>query len=344
MTSNTTDRESVFTAVVDDLVGLIKSQAIRLAAQLQLADLVKDGPKSLTELAEATGTNKAALYRLLYALANCGYFEEVEPETFAQSERSYALRTDIPRSLRDFAIMHGGEEWQWEPWRKALESIQTGKPVFPEMFGKDLWNYFQHDNPEAGKRFQRAMSSQSKQFELAIARGYDFSAARTIIDVGGGRGSLLATILQTYPALRGTLFDRESVIEIARQSNFVDGFRDRVTLVSGNFFEAVPSGADMYILKQIIHDWEDPECLQILSNCREAMNADGRVLVIDEMITPGKKIPPVIALIDLQLQLLMAGRKRSEAEHRALFETAGLRLTHVWPTDSTYTILEAMAL
>ena len=344
MTSNTTDLKSVFTAVVDDLVGLIKSQAIRLAAQLQLADLVKDGPKSLTELAEATGTNKAALYRLLYALANCGYFEEVEPETFAQSERSYALRTDIPRSLRDFAIMHGGEEWQWEPWRRALQSIQTGKPVFPEMFGKDLWHYFQDDNPEAGKRFQKAMSSQSRQYELAIARGYDFSAARTIIDVGGGRGSLLATILQTYPALRGTLFDRESVIEIARQSNFVDGFRDRVTLVSGNFFEAVPSGADMYILKQIIHDWEDPECLQILSNCREAMNADGRVLVIDEMITPGKKIPPVIALIDLQLQLLMAGRKRSEAEHRALFETAGLRLTHVWPTDSTYTILEAMAL
>ena len=344
MTSNTTDMESVFTAVVDDLVGLIKSQAIRLAAQLQLADLVKDGPKSLTELAEATGTNKAALYRLLYALANCGYFEEVEPEMFAQSERSYALRTDIPRSLRDFAIMHGGEEWQWEPWRRALQSIQTGKPVFPEMFGKDLWNYFQHDNPEAGKRFQRAMSSQSKQFELAIARGYDFSAAQTIIDVGGGRGSLLATILQTYPAIRGTLYDKRPVIEMARQSNFVDGLQDRVTLVSGNFFEAVPSGADIYILKQIIHDWEDAESLQILSNCRKAMKADGRVLVIDEIITPGKKIPPVIALIDLQLQLLMAGRKRSEAEHRALFETAGLRLTHVWPTDSTYTILEAMAL
>ena len=117
-----------------------------------------------------------------------------------------------------------------------------------------------------------------------------------------------------------------------------------MTLVSGNFFEAVPSGADMYILKQIIHDWEDPECLQILSNCRKAMNADGRVLVIDEIITPGKKVPPVIALIDLQLQLLMTGRKRSEAEHRSLFEAAGLRLTRVWPTDSTYTLLEAKAL
>src|SRR2546423_12459174 len=128
---------------------------------------------------------------------------------------------------------------------------------------------------------------------------------------------------------------------MARQSNFVDGLQDRVTLVSGNFFEAVPSGADMYILKQIIHDWEDPECLQILSNCREVMNADGRVLVIDEMITPGKKIPPVIALIDLQLQLLMAGRKRSEAEHRALFEAVWLRRTPVWRSDFTYTILSA---
>jgi len=344
MTSNTADLESVFTTVVDDLVGLIKSQAIRLAAELQLADFVKDGPKTLTELAEATGTHKAALYRLLYALANCGYFEEVEPETFAQTQLSYTLRSDIPRSLRDFAIMHGGEEWQWEPWRKALQSIQTGEPVFPEMFGKDLWHYFQDDNPEAGKRFQRAMSSQSRQFELAIARGYDFSTARSIIDVAGGRGSLLATILQMYPAIHGTLFDREPVIEMARQSNFVDGLQDRVTLVSGNFFEAVPSGADVYILKQIIHDWEDPECLQILSNCREAMHADGRLLVIDEIITPGAKIPSVIALIDLQLQLLMRGRKRSVAEHRSLFEAAGLQLTQVWPTDSTYTILEAVAL
>ncbi|MFL5665955.1 MAG: methyltransferase [Ktedonobacteraceae bacterium] len=344
MTSNTTNPESVFPAVVDDLVGLIKSQAIRLAAQLQLADLVKDGPKSLTELAEATGTNKAALYRLLYALANCGYFEEVEPEVFAQSELSYTLRTDIPRSLRDFAIMHGGEEWQWEPWRKALQSIQTGKAVFPEMFGKDLWNYFKNDNPEAGKRFQKAMSSQSRQIEQAIARGYDFSAARTIIDVGGGQGSLLATILQTYPTIHGTLFDQRPVVEMARQNNFVDGLQDRVTLVSGSFFEVVPSGADMYILKQIIHDWEDPECIQILSNCRKAMNADGRVLVIDEIITPGKKIPSVIALIDLQLQLLLTGRKRSEAEHRSLFEAAGLRLTQICPTDSTYTILEARAL
>ena len=251
MTSNTTDPESVSTAVVDDLVGLIKSQAIRLAAQLKLADLVKDGPKSLTELAEATGTHKAALYRLLYALANCGYFEEIEPEMFAQSERSYTLRTDIPRSLHGFAIMHGGEEWQWEPWRMALQSIQTGLPVFPEMFGKDLWHYFQDDNPAAGKRFQQAMSSQSRQYEQAIARGYDFSAARTIIDVGGGRGGLLATILQTYPAIRGTLFDREPVIELARQSNFVDGLQDRVTLVSGNFFETVPSGADMYIVNDL---------------------------------------------------------------------------------------------
>jgi len=344
MTTNTSDLQPVFTAVVDDLVGLIKSQAIRLAAQLRLADALKDGPKSLAELAEATGTHKAALYRLLYALTSCGYFEEIEPETFAQSERSYVLRTDIPRSLHDFAIMHGGEEWQWEPWRNALQSIQTGKPVFPEMFGKDLWSYFKDDNPEAGKRFQQAMRSQSRQYELAIARGYDFSAARTIIDVGGGQGSLLATILQTYPALHGTLFDQQPVIELARQNSVMDGLQDRVTLASGNFFEAVPSGGDLYTLKQIIHDWENPECLQILSNCRKTMNADGRVLVIDEIITPGKKIPPVIALIDLQLQLLMRGRKRSEAEHRSLFEAAGLRLTQVWPTDSTYTILEAIAL
>jgi len=343
MTTSNTIPASVYAEVMDDIVGQMKSEAIRLAAQLQLADLLKDGPRSVEELAQATGMHTSSLYRLLYALASCGYFEEVEPRVFAQTERSYVLRTDLSRSLHGFAILHG-EEWQVKPWREALRSLQTGKPVFPEMFGKDLWHYFAEDNPAAGERFNRAMSSMSRQFDLAIARGYDFSPAGSIIDVGGGKGSLFETILRTYPTVSGVLFDQASVIDTVRQSHFGEEFGGRVKLVSGNFFEVVPSGADIYLLKQIIQDWEDAECIQILSNCREAMHTGGRILVTEEVIIPGKKISPIAALIDLQLQLLSPGGKRSEAEHRSLLEASGLRLTQVWPTASTYSILEAVAL
>src|SRR5579883_2638337 len=288
MTTHNTDPAAVYADVMDDIVGQMKSEAIRLAVQLQLPDQLKDGPKSVADLAQATGTHTKALYRLLYALANCGYFEEVEPYVFAQTERSHVLRSDIPRSLRGFALIHG-DKWQLQPWRGAMQTIQTGKPAFPEMFGKDLWRYFAEDDPEAGE-----------------------------------------------------LFNQASVIETVQQHSFADKFGDRVKLISGNFFEAVPPGGDIYFLKQIIQDWEDPECIQILSHCREAMNKGGRVLVAEEIVVPGKKIPPMAALIDLQLQFIISGGKRSEAEHRALFESSGLRLKQVWPTQSSYSILEAV--
>jgi hypothetical protein len=343
MTASNVEQQALVSAVMDDIVGLMKSRAISLATQLRLADLVKDGPKSITELAQATGTNKIALYRLLYALVQCGYFEEVEPEVFAQSARSHLLRTDLPRSLYGFAMIHG-DVWQWHPWENAIQALQTGKPVFDEMFGKDLWRYFQEDNPEAGQRFNGAMSALSKQIDQAIVHGYDFSAAGTIVDVAGGQGGLLTTVLQAYPTTRGILFDQPSVIETVQQRHLTENFQGRLELVSGNIFTAVPADADTYQLKQIIQDWEDDECIQILANCRKAMQPDGRVLVMEEIITPGQKAPAIGALIDLQLQLVMKGRHRSVAEHSQLFEAAGLRLVRVYPTQSSYTVLEATAL
>jgi hypothetical protein len=336
-------QQTLVAAVMDDIVGMMKSRAISLAAQLRLADLVKDGPKSITELAQATGTNKIALYRLLYALVQCGYFEEVQPEVFAQSARSHMLRTDLPRSLYGFAMIHG-DVWQWHPWENAIQALQTGQPVFREMFGKDLWRYFQEDNPAAGQRFNGAMSALSKQIDQAIVHGYDFSAAGTIVDVAGGQGGLLTTILQAYPTTRGILFDQPSVIETVRQHHLAESFQSRLELASGNIFEAVPAGADTYQLKQIMQDWEDNECIQILSNCRNAMKPGGRVLVMEEVITPGKKSSAMAALIDLQLALVMKGRHRSEAEHRQLLAASGLQLVRVYPTQSSYTILEATTL
>jgi hypothetical protein len=340
MTTNELDMKSLFAIVWDDLASLVKTQALRLAAQLRLADLVKDGPKSVAELAEATGTHKHSLYRLLKALASCEYFEEIEPQVFAQTSRSYLFRTDIPQSMHDFAIMHG-EEWQWSPWLHALRSIQTGKAVFPEVFGKDLWHYFREDNPEAGKRFHQAMTSQSKQTDQAIASGYDFAPVATVCDVAGGEGGLLECILQRYPKVSGILFEQPSVIEVVQQRHVADEARERMTMVSGDFFAAVPSGADIYILKQVIHDWEDPESIQILKSCRKAMQVDGRLLIVDEIMASGKEIP-VVALIDLQLLITLNGRKRSEDEYRELFEASELRLNQILPTASAYSILEVV--
>ncbi len=342
MELDTTNLEPVFADVMDDNIGLIRAEAVRLAVQLHLADLLKDGPRSITQLAEATQTKEDSLYRLLYALACCGYFEEVTLRVFAQTRKSHVLRTDIPRSLASFILM-SGEVWQWEPWREALKSIQTGEPVFPEMFGKTLWRYFVEDNPAAGERFHQAMSSQSKQYNLDIVHAYDFSGVRTLMDIAGGQGSFLETILHAYPDIHGILFDQPPVIETARLQPFVTELSDRVKLEAGNFFEMIPPGADIYVLKQIIHNWDDAEAIQILSNCRKALKEHGRILVIDEIVTPGTKLPPMIALVDLQLHLLMAGRKRSEDEHRVLFDAAGLQLNRVLPAGSTYTIIEAVA-
>jgi 2-polyprenyl-3-methyl-5-hydroxy-6-metoxy-1,4-benzoquinol methylase/biotin operon repressor len=343
MADDNADLELARATVTEDILGEVKSQAIHLAALLQLADLVKDEPKSVTELAQATGTHRSALYRLLYALASCGYFVEVEPGVFAQSPLSYVLRTDIPRSMGDYAHLHSAE-WQWLLWTRASHSLQTGKEVFSEMFGKDLWHYFSEDNPEAGQLFARAMHAVSGQADPAIVQGYDFSSAGTVIDVGGGQGSFLTTVLQTYPSIRGTLFDQAAVIEIARQRPSLNELQERLTLIGGDFFTSIPSGNDIYILKHVIHDWEDPESIQILSNCRQAMNSGGRVLVIDEILTPGTKVAPRVALLDLHLLLTIPGGKRSVAEHQVLFEAAGFQLRQVYPTKSNYVILEAIAL
>jgi hypothetical protein len=342
MTMKDTNDGAVYAAVMDDIVGQMKSEAIRLAVQIHLPDLLKDGPRSVTELTQATGTQKTPLYRLLYALACCGYFEEVEPEVFAQTAYSSVLRTDVARSLAGFALMHG-EKWQVQPWREALWTLQTGKPAFGRLFEKDIWRYFAEDDPAAGERFNHAMRSMSRQTDPAIAHSYDFSSAQTIVDVGGGQGSLLETILQTYPTVKGILFDQPSVIAMVEQGPLADRFPDRLSLVSGNFFETVPTGGDIYLLKQIMQDWDASECVKILSQCRKAMQEGGRVLVAEEIIVPGKKIPPMAALIDLQLQFIVPSAKRSEAEHRSLFAASGLRLNRVWSTPSAYSLLEAIA-
>lgn len=322
--------------MLDLLCGMMKTQAIHHATRLDIASLVKDGPRSTAELAAATGTQPEALYRLLATLASFGIFEEVEVGFFGQTPLSALLRPDVPGSMYDVSLLHG-EQWQWHSWEAFAYSLQTGYTAFEHLYHTSLWEYF-HDHPEVGERFSKAMTGFSTQVNAPIAHAYDFSQFNTLVDIGGGHGSLLATILEMTPSLHGILFDLPPVIEEAQPIIASSSIADRCELVAGDVFTRVPQ-ADAYIMKQIIKDWSDEQCIRILSNCRQAMRPGGRVLVAEQVLQPGRTMTTT-KLIDLQLMTVLSGQERYESQYRALFEQAGLRLVRIWPTHSPYSILE----
>lgn len=322
------------------LKGHIVVQAIRAAAQLGLADLVKDTPKSLSELAEATGTPARSLERLLRALVALEVFTEVESGIFAQNELSALLRSDTPQSMRNIVLMHG-DEWQWRSWEAFLYSLQSEQPAFNQIFEMSLWQYFQQHNPSSGRLFQTAMTSLAQQDNQAIARAYDFSAFETLVDVGGGEGSLLRTLLQEYPTLQGILFDRAAAIEQARPAFARTVLGERCSLVAGNFFESVPQQADAYLLKQIVQDWSDDETVALLETCRRAMKPQSKLLVVEPSLTSEGMLYE--KLVDLQLMVVAPASERTEEQYRRLFNAAGFTLLSVRPIVPTavqYSIFE----
>jgi predicted O-methyltransferase YrrM len=208
------------------------------------------------------------------------------------------------------------------------------------MFEEDLWHYFAK-HPTLDERFQKAMAGFSAQVDAPIAMAYDFSSVHTLVDVGGGYGSLLTTILKANPAMHGILFDRPAVIERARAHIEASDVANRCTLIAGDALEAVPAGADAYIMKQIIKDWDDTQCVRILSNCRQAMQPGGKVLLAEQVLLPGRAMSTP-KLIDLQLMVVLSGRERYEEEYCGLFRAAGLWISRIWPTKSLYSILEGV--
>ncbi len=322
--------------LLDLLCGMMKTQAIHHATRLGIASLVEDGPKSTVELAKATETQPEALYRLLATLASLGIFEEVEIGSFAQTPLSALLRPDVPGSMYNVSLLHG-EQWQWHSWEAFAHSLQTGQTAFEQLYHTNLWGYFQ-DHPDVAERFSKAMTGFSTPVNAPLAHAYNFSQFHTLVDIGGGHGSLLATLLHTNPTLQGILFDLPSVIEEARASIAASDIADCCELVAGDIFVKVPE-ADGYFMKQIIKDWNDEECIHILSNCRKSMRPNGRVLVAEQVLLPGKTMTTA-KLIDLQLMAVSSGSERYEFQYRSLFERSGLRLVHIWPTHSPYSILE----
>jgi hypothetical protein len=314
------------------------SQAIHVAAKLGIADLLADAPKSRSELAVATETNELNLYRVLRTLCSVGVFCEGEDGYFSLTPLAECLRTGVPGSVRSYAIMLG-EEWFWRPCGDMFHGVKTGQDPFEHVFGTGLFGYLtQH--PDAAALFDDAMTARTAQENRGVVASCDFSGMDTIVDVGGGHGALLTSLLQANEAVRGVLVDLPHVIAGARQHIEAAGLGGRCTLVSGDFFQSVPEGGDAYLLKHVIHDWADDQAVAILQSCRRAMADTARLLLV-EMIIPAGNSP----FFGKQLDLLMlgvthGGRERTEHEYRDLLQQAGFTLTSIIPTPTLVSVIE----
>jgi hypothetical protein len=327
------------TTMLHIAVGCWVSQAIYVAAKLGIADLLEDGPKPCDALAAATQTHSGALYRLLRALASLGVFAEETDGRFRLTPLAECLCTSAPGSLRAFAVMLG-EEAHWRAWGEVLHSVQTGQPAFDHVFGMPHFRHFAA-NPEAGRLFNEGMTSRSGQENEAIIAAYDFSGLRRVIDVAGGQGTLLAAILQASSTTRAVLFDLPHVIATARSVLARSGQAPRCELEEGDFFDKVPAGGDAYMLKKVIHDWDDERALSILKNCRKAMSSRGRLLLMEPVIPPGNE-PSFNKLLDLlMLVWTSGGKERTEVEHRILLAAADFKVARVISTKSPVSIIEA---
>ena len=305
------------------------TQAIHVAAVLGLADLVADGPRPSDDLAAATGTHPEALYRLLRALASVGLFREEAERRFALTDLGAGLRADAPASLAGWAAFVG-DPYHWQAWGALLHSVRTGENAFRHVHGTDPWTFRARD-PERSARFDRAMTSLSRQVTDAVLAAYDFGRFGTVVDVGGGTGAFLAAVLARHPTLRGVLFDQPHVVAGAGPLLAAAGVADRCEVVAGSFFEAVPGGGDAYVLKAILHDWEDADCVRILRACRRAMADGAALLVVERELGPPNEHPDA-KFSDLNMLVAPGGRERTPAQYAALFEAAGFRFAGFTPS------------
>ncbi len=319
--------------------GLILHQALFAAAKLSIADLLADHARTAAELARELKVNESALYRTLRLLASRGIFEETASRTFRNTELSSSLRTGVPGSVRPLFLFFGSE-FYYPCFGEILYSIETGEPSRTKLAGVDGFEYLRR-NPELARIFDDAMTSLSDLAGPAIAAAYDFGAWESLMDVGGGNGILLSHILRAHPALRGVLADQAHVLERARQRGFLGGdLAARTTRVACDFFKGIPGGCRAYLMKSVIHDWDDEQSRIILSNCRKAIPQDGALLLV-ELPLAGGNLPSVGKFTDLVMLVLTGGRERTAEEYSELLASTGFRLDRVVPTPAEFAILEA---
>lgn len=312
------------------------SRAIHVAVELGIADHMTDEPVAATSLAEATSTNGAALKRLLRFLSAYQIFEECAPDRFRNTVLSSVLRDDHPQSVRT-SLRRIGAFW-WSAVGELEHSIRTGEPAFTHVHGMPFFQYLK-SNADVQRRFDEGMARKSESDDAVIASAYDFKRFNRIVDVGGGRGGLLSQILVRAPDAIGVLFEQPQVLEKATRLDDA-GVLDRTQKVAGNFFESVPDGADCYVIKGVLHDFDDDQCVGILSNCRTAVSADGCVLIANQDLPAAINGPHTNLTMDIQMMTLLGGRERTLSEWSDLFRQSGLKIGDIIETGVGFTLIE----
>lgn len=319
------------------VMGSWVAQAIGAAARLGIADHLASSMATAEELARKTDANADALHRLMRALASVGVFR-MEGRKFGLNPLGEALRSNQPGSMRNIAIAET-DTAHWLTWGRFGDAVRSGRSTAREALGCDAWEYY-GKHPEDGAAFSRAMADISGLAVEPVLSGYDFGSAKTIVDVGGAQGALLCAMLGTNTAARGILFDLPQVTTSAREAVRIAGMAGRVEVVGGDFFRQVPAGGDLYLLKHILHDWDDPHCIDLLKVVRASMKPASRILIV-EMALPDQALPTPAHLMDLNMLVMLSGRERTVDEYAALLQKAGLRMTRFVPTKSPLGLIEA---
>jgi hypothetical protein len=316
------------------------SRAVYVAAQLGIADLLKDEAQDAEALAAATGTYAPALRRVLRSLASVGLFRTDARGRFSLTPHGATLQSDAPGAARSTVLALSGGFF-WAAWGEVLHSVRTGETGMQKALGVSEYEYLVN-HPEDASHFNAAMIGYHGEEPSAIVEAYNFSGNGTVVDVGGGSGNLLGTILAANPSLRGVLLERPQVVPDAEHNLKALGVAERCEFVGGDFLEAVPGGGDVYIVSHCIHNWDEQSCVRILVNCRRAMSPRGRLLIVEAVIRAGDESDRA-KLLDLAMLVVPGGQERNEAEYRILLERSGFRLTRVIPTRTpSGSIIEAI--
>jgi SAM-dependent methyltransferase len=315
--------------------GYWTTQAIFVAAELRIADLLSDGPSAAEDLGKRAGVKGDMLYRVLRALASIGIFADDVEGRFALTPLAETLRGDSGQ--RAYAMLHGQELYR--SWGKLIDAVRTGDAAFELAFDMPVFEYF-GKHPDRGAVFDRAMTGHHGAEADPMLDAYDFSGFKEIVDVGGGNGSLLTSILRRHQQTRGVLFDLPTVVDRARGAIENAELGDRFRLVGGSFLESVPTGGDAYLLRHVVHDWRDDDAATILRNCKIAMKPEGKVLIV-EIVVPAGNDPSFAKWMDLMM-VTYGGKERSERQYRQLFAAAGLRLTRIVPTRAGISVIEGV--
>ena len=323
--------------LLDVIFGYVLTRCVTAIAELGVPDALANGALSIEQLAEAVGANREFLNRVMRTLVAGGIIDEPSPGTYAQTPVSDLLRRDHPQSMRELAMVLTARS-HWDPLGRLPDALRSGKSAASHAFGMEVWDWFHlPENKDEWDLFNASMTSFSSGTSMAVIQSYDFNPYSRIIDVGGGHGFLLRTVLSMAPSATGVLCDLPGVIAGANR----DELGDRIECVGADFFEEVPEGGDCYLLKHIIHDWDDPRCSHLLSNIARVMDPGGRVLIVD-MVVPDERVPHPSYFLDItMLTQTIGGRERTAQEFDDLLASAGLKLEAIHPTPSPVSVVEA---